>query len=491
MNRRRFLAGAAGGAAGLTILPAGRLAFGYQANERLNLAVVGVAGYAAATAFMPAIHRYENVGIAALCDVDQRKVAPALERWRTFAAEWPRSSNEEERRAADVYRRLAENNPPLFEDFRRMLGEMADRIDAVVVATPDHTHTIISAAAIRAGKPAMAEKPLSISAHEARALRTLTAEHKVATTVNTQGASSPGFRRGLELLREGVIGPVGEVHVFFSRGGQNFQSPPEGVQEVPKELNWDMWLAQLAWREYHPGWINRIAWRESSLGQLGNFFPHTGNLAFMGLELKTLWDRPADESASRPIHVRAECSEVNRLSYPRWERIRWDVPARGELPPVTITWHHGPPPDYAPGSRERLAALLRDHGATEKDVEELLPYAGAILVGRDGLLVTNSHNTSMTLLPKARFEGVERGRPERVPLSPGHPQEWLHACRGGPMPLTNFEYAGAYHEFINLGDLATFFAGDVLEYDPVAFKVPNHAEADRALSYEYRRGWTL
>ncbi|MDY0165111.1 MAG: Gfo/Idh/MocA family oxidoreductase [Thermoguttaceae bacterium] len=495
IGRRRFLARGAGGAASVLILPSSRLAFGSAANERLNLAVVGVAGYVAGTAFMPGIHRFENVGIAALCDVDQRKRAPALELWRRRAANWPASDNEEERRAAALYRRLADDRLPVFEDFRRMLGEMPGEIDAVVVATPDHTHAIISAAALRAGKPVMSEKPLTISSHEARALRRYAIDKKVATSVNTQGASSPGFRRGLEIVREGLLGKVEEVHVFFSRGGQNFQSPPQGQHPVPPELNWDLWLAQVAWREYHPAWINRVGWRDTSIGQLGNFGPHSGNLAFMSLAIKELWDRDPAESARSPIRVEAECSEINRLSYPRWERIRWLVPARGPLPPLSFTWHHGFPPDapheYAPGSRELLTALLRDHGASDLEVERLLTMAGAVLVGSEGLLATNSHNTDVTLLPKEKFEGVDTRQPITIPRSPWHPLEWVNACRGGDMPLTNFEYAGPQHDFLNLGDVATQFAGETLDYDPVAGRIVNHAEADAALSYEYRQGWTL
>ncbi len=491
IDRRRFLARTACGAAGAMILPSSRTAFGYAANERLELAVVGVAGYIAGTAFMPGFHRFDNVGIAALCDVDQRKLAPALELWRRRAVNWPQSDKEEERRAAALYRRLTDNGLPIFEDFRRMLDEVPRAIDAVVVATPDHAHAVVSAAALRAGKPVMCEKPLTISVHEARALGRHAAEQKMATSVNTQGASSPGFRRGLEIVREGLLGQVREVHVFFSRGGQNFQSPPQGEQPVPPELNWNLWLAQVAWRPYHPAWINRIAWRDTSIGQLGNFGPHSGNLAFMSLAIRDLWEREPAESARSPIRVEAECSEVNRLSYPRWERIAWSVPGRGKLPPLRFTWHHGPPPDYAPGSRAMLAALLREHGASDLDVERLLPYAGAVLVGSEGLLVTNSHNTEVTLLPKERFEDVDTRRPAGFPHLPGHPQTWLNACRGGELPSTNFTYAGPFHEFLNLGDVATQFAGDVLEYDPMAGRIANHADADAALRYEYREGWTL
>ncbi|MFN3484241.1 MAG: Gfo/Idh/MocA family oxidoreductase, partial [Planctomycetota bacterium] len=138
LSRRRFLA--RGGAAGLGLfaLPSARAARTFQAHERLNFAVVGVAGYAAATAFVPALHLYENVGVTALCDVDERKIPRVYEIWKERAA------------TAEVYRRLLESRPKFFADFRRMLDEMGDAIDAVVVATPDHSHAVIAAAALRA-----------------------------------------------------------------------------------------------------------------------------------------------------------------------------------------------------------------------------------------------------------------------------------------------------------------------------------------------------
>jgi hypothetical protein len=241
----------------------------------------------------------------------------------------------------------------------------------------------------------------------------------------------------LEIVREKVIGQIKEVHVFFSRGGRNFREPPQGTRDVPPGLNWNLWLAQVRWREYHPDWINRIAWRETSIGELGNFGPHAANLAFMALNVKDLWDPPTGR-ASQPIRILAECSESNQLSYPRWERIRWEIPSRGDLPPATFTWHHGYPPDYAPASREMLAGLLREHGAAEVELKDLLPNAGCLILGSKGLLATTSHNTSVTLLPRKRFEAVEQRRPLTIPPSPGHYREWLDACRGGP--ITNFTF---------------------------------------------------
>jgi hypothetical protein len=490
MHRRQFLSRAGVAGAGLLILPSARTAFGYRANERLNLGVVGMSGYGAYHGFASGIHLLDNVSYAHSCDVDLRKVKRVYELWKQRAAEWSQSEKEHERKAAaDHYLPLAAKHPPLHADFRRMLDEADKEIDAVVVATPDHTHAVIAAAALRAGKPAFSEKPLTISAHEARALHRLAKETKLPTQMNNHGAARPAFRRGVEIIREGVIGEVEQVHIFFSRGGRNIQKPPQGVQEIPKELNWNLWLAQVGWRGYHPDWINRIAWRETSIGELGNFGPHSANMAFMALNVKDLWDVDTDDST---IRIQSECSEVNHLSYPRWERIRWSIPARGSQPPVNFTWYHGYKPDYAPGTRNMLGELLLDHGATREELDALLPDAGFLIVGSKGLLATTSHNTKFVLLPKKKFDHVEQGRPLTMPLSPGHYIEWVNACRGGEaQPISNFEYAAPFAEFLTAGSLSTRFPGKTIEFHPFTGKITNHPRAAEFLEYKYRDGWTI
>ncbi|HOX00987.1 MAG TPA: Gfo/Idh/MocA family oxidoreductase [Candidatus Paceibacterota bacterium] len=486
--RRRFLATVAGGA-GLMILPSARTAFGARANERLRLAVVGMAGYGAWHGFGESLHTLGNVRYAVSCDVDQRKVQRVYELWAKRAEEWAGSNQPEQRKAAaEYYGPLAARKPPLYADFRRMFDEAADQFDAVVVATPDHTHAIIAAAALRAGKPVFAEKPLTISAHEARALHRLARERKLPTQINTGGAASRGFRRGVELIREGLLGDVREVHMFFSRGGRNFQSPPRGRQATPQELNWDCWLAQVRWRDYHPEWINRIAWRDTSIGELGNFGPHTANMAFMALNVKDLWTRG---SRGERIRVTAECSEANQLSYPRWEKIRWEVPARGPLPPVAFTWHHGYPPDYAPGSRQLLEGILRDHGVPETEFADFLPSAGCLIQGREGLLATTSHNTTVLLLPEPKFEHVDLGRLHTLPAVQNQYQEWIDACRGSQTPLARFEHAAPFAEFLAVGSLATRFPGEPIEFEPETGQITNHARAAAFLEYDYRKGYAI
>ncbi|MEX2141103.1 MAG: Gfo/Idh/MocA family oxidoreductase [Pirellulales bacterium] len=485
-TRRSFLGRALGSGAGLLILPSAKTAFGYQANARLNLAVVGVGGYCAATAFLPGVHQL-NLNIVALCDVDEKRLAQPYKLWDERAQSWPSSSNRTEREAADRYRRLVKDKPKFFPDFRRMLDEMDDQIDAVVCATPDHSHAVISAAALRAGKHILCEKPLTITVGEARALRELSAERKLATSMGNQGTQSPQFRRAVELIREGAIGPVEEVHVWFSRGGRDHREPPLGSEPVREGLYWDLWLGPVAWRPYHPRWIARTHWRDTSAGELGNFGPHTANMAFMGLNIADLWKAKASDQSREPIRVEARFSNLNRLSFPRWEVIHWKVPARGKLPPVTITWHHGPTPDLSPGSRELIEGLVRKRGLP---VEALRKDVGALIVGSEGVIATTSHNTEFVMLPDEKFRHVEKKEPQTIRPSRGHYNDWVLACQGGETPLADFGYSATLNEFLMLGTVATQFDAE-LKYDPIAGKIVNHEEADRALSYQYREGWKL
>ena len=242
----------------------------------------------------------------------------------------------------------------------------------------------------------------------------------------------------------------------------------------------------MKWRDYYSGWINRIAWRDTSIGELGNFGPHTANMAFMALNVKDLW-----QTAGARIRIQAECSEANQLSYPRWEKIRWEIPARGDLPPVVFTWHHGWPPEYAPGSREMLADILRKHGAAEEELKDLLPSTGCLIIGSKGLLATTSHNTTVKLLPREKFADIKQDRPLTLPTSPGQYREWIDACRGGPMPMSNFAYAAPFAEFLNIGSLSTRFPGEGIEFDPATGQITNHPRAAGYLSCEYRKGWTI
>jgi hypothetical protein len=466
MNRRSFLQNTALGAAGLVVLRNARSAWGAEASSKLNLAHVGCGGRGRELIYS-AFSKSEN--IVAMCDVNESK---ATEMYRKFP---------------DVAK---------FQDFREMIDKKGKEIDAVVVATPDHTHAVASAYAIRAGKHVYTEKPLTRLVFESRALRELARKHKVATSMGNQGTASGQFRRGVELIRDGTLGEIKEAHVWNCGGGANHPEAPKEEAKIPPYLNWDLWLGPARSRPFNPKWLWWGSWRDFGTNQLGNWGSHSANLAFMALKVHELW--LAEPSASlgpgpakepHPVlRVEAKTSNLNRLSFPKWEQIRYEVPARAEFPPIVITWHNG---RDIPGSREMLekfAGIELDWG--DKGDKKYKHHGGAVIVGAKGTIRATEHNQAIALVPEEAFKDVKKDAPEKLDPSQGHERDWLAACRGGKPAWANFDYASALNEFLQLGNVATQFEGK-LEYDPVAMKIVNNAEADAALRCEYRQGWAL
>jgi hypothetical protein len=364
-----------------------------------------------------------------------------------------------------------------------MLEEMGSGIDAVFVATPDHTHAVASAAAIRAGKHVFCEKPLTRTVHESRALRALARKFQVVTAMGNQGTYSGPFRRAVELIRNGSLGEIRQVYVWNDAGGADRDQPPQGEQPVPEGLNWDLWLGPAAWRPFHPQWMQRNLWREFGTGQLGNWASHTANLAFMALEVFRLWENASSAQEQRTIRVRAEVSRVNRLSFPRWEKVWWEIPPRGNWPAITIAWINGP----APGFKELVGPIVDEAPPNQRG---LWQFAGTLIVGSEGTIHTTGHNMWFRLLPADKYKNVQTDRPESLPQSRGPEQDFFAACRGGSAPWSQFDYAAALNEFLLLGNIATQLE-EPIEYDPLEMKIIQPAGADQLLRSAYREGWTL
>jgi hypothetical protein len=379
-----------------------------------------------------------------------------------------------------------------------MLQEMSKEIDAVVIATPDHTHAVASAAAIKAGKHVFCEKPLTRTVHESRALRELARRHKVATSMGNQGTASGQFRRALELIRDGALGQIKEVHVWNTAGGADRKEPPKGAETAPDHLDWDLWLGPAAFRPYHRDWLQRNLWRDFGTCQLGNWASHSANLAFMALKVDSLWNVNREAAISSGsdgeialeagrLRIEAKSSALNQLSFPRWEIVKWEIPARAEFPPVTFTWYNGP----APGVRDLLEGLIGDGlDWGDKKEKKWMDHAGAVIVGAKGTIHATGHNATFRLLPEDRFSGIDKEKPAKVAPSRGHEMDWFIACRGGQPAWANFDYAAALNEFLMLGNVATQFAGKFL-FDPIAMKIVDNAAADALLRSEYRQGWSL
>ncbi len=430
--RRTFLKGAAAGGVGFIFLRDSRMAFGYSANEKLNIAIIGCGGNGRSN-----LDSVAEENIVALCDIDDRIIADTLKAY-------PKART--------------------FVDFREMLDDMRKEIDAVVVSTPDHTHAPAAAMAMRMGKHVYCEKPLTHSIYEARTLRDLARKHKVATQMGNQGTAASGFREAVEVIRSGAIGQVYEVHVWSNR-----PIWPQGVQRpmdtppIPAELHWDMWLGPAPKRPYHPDYqpFKWRGWIDFGTGALGDMGCHTLNMPFMALNLR------------HPVSVEAEVQEMTKESYPKKSVVRYSFAARGELRSTRLIWYDGslkPPADLLLG---------RD-----------LPGSGILLIGEKGRLFSpDDYGSSYELLPSEDFTDFVKPA-ETLPRSPGHHEEWLRACKGGEPAMSNFDYASALTETILLGNLA-ITTGEPIYWDAEEMRAINCPKADYFVNKPYRKGWSL
>ena len=429
-NRRQFLKRSALAGAGLWAAGACAIAQNRSPNEKLNIGIIGVHSRGAAN--MAAV---ASENIAALCDVNDDFLAEA-------AKKHPQAKT--------------------YVDWRKLLDQKD--IDAVIVSTTEHTHALASVMAMKRGKHVFCEKPLAHSVYEARVMRETSKQTKVATQMGTQIHASDTYRRVVELVQSGAIGPVREAHVWVEQGIEGPRSRPEESQPVPPNLHWDLWLGPAPWRPYHSCYFERrsISWQnwwDFGNGALGDMGSHLIDLPFWALELKY----PTTVEAEGPLPVRAE-------TYPDYLTVRWEHPARGKRPPVKLTWYDGKQRPKSPDG----ADLQKWH-------------MGIMFVGDKGTLLADySH---WVLLPEADFKDFKAPEPWIAP-SLGHHQEWLHACKTGAPTLCNFDYSGALVEHNLLGTVA-FRAGKKLQWDAENLKATNCPEADRLIHPPYREGWTL
>ncbi len=444
MNRRTLLKASLPIGAGVLVLRDSRLAWGTQANDRLNLAIIGVGGMGAAN-----IGNLASQNLVAMCDVHESRAA------KTYA-KYP---------AAKVY-----------ADFRQMLDELEQQIDAVAISTPDHTHAVAAADAMRRGKHVYCEKPLTRTVYEARVLRQMAQRHGVVTQMGNQGSASEGLRRAVELARAATVGPVRRAHLWFG-GGDGPKERPTDRPPVPPDLNWDLWLGPAPYRPYHPSYCpgRWRGWRDFGSGGMGDMGCHTANVLFRALRLQELWDDRPDDSPPKPtvFQVSGRASEVDTEGYPRWMIVDFDFPARDELPPVKLTLYTG---GHHPSEE-----VLRGDAMTKW---------GALLDGARGAIFSDCPwNTRFALLPKAEFQGIQG--PERtLPRVQSHHGEWIEACKGRGETFSSFEIGGPMTELIQLANVAAT-VGEPFPYDPQSGRAPNHSAAQQLLHRDYRDGWSL
>ena len=442
-NRRDFLKATAVAGLGVWVTGVQGQEESKSPNGKLNVAFVGAGGKGGSN-----IGGFKSQTIYALCDVDDNTL----------------------QKAGDAHK-----DAKKYHDFREMLDKEQKNIDVVVVSTPDHTHAVAAAMALKLGKHVYCEKPLTHSIHEARVLRELAAEKKVATSMGNQGTALPGLRKAVEVIQSGAIGPVRECHVWTNRPiWPQGVDRPKAEQTPPEHVKWDLWLGPAPLRPYHEKTYHPFAWRgwwDFGTGALGDMGCHTANMAFMALKL------------GYPTAVEAENAPHNNDSYPTWTTVRYEFPERDGMVPVKVTWYDG-----TKNGKRNLPSQELFFGHLGKD--EKLATSGSLFIGDKGMLFSpDDYGAKYFLWPAKDYQGYQAPA-ETLPRSPGHYQEFLSACKGGPKNLANFDYAGMLTEFILLGNVAVR-AGKKLAWDGPHMKATNCPEADAWIKREYRTGWSL
>ncbi len=445
LSRRDFLQQTA--LAGAAILGAPAFVSCRAPSEKLNVVIIGCGGRGA--------HNMGQIAgagenIVALCDVNANNLGQAAKQ---------------------------AHKARQFRDFRKLYDQMKDsEFDAVVVSTTEHTHAFATLPALQRKKHVYCEKPLTHNLKEARIIREAAAKVNVATQLGTQNHANDNYRRVVELVQSGAIGPVHEVHVWVSRawGWQTeedakkygdriwtFDRPKES-EPVPPDLDWDLWLGPAPYRPYNSVYVPGYKWYrwwDFGNGTMSDLGAHYMDLPFWALKL----DAPkAVEASGPPPHPEiAPASFSVAFHY---------GPRSGGLPPVKVTWYQGAA-QPAP-LREGKIPLWKD---------------GFLFIGSRGMLLANY--TRNMLLPEKEFADFKR--PEQsIPKSLGHHKEWIHACKTGAPTLCPFSYSGLLTEANHLGSVA-YRSGRRIEWDPKTMRLPNAPEAEQFLGRVYRKGWTL
>jgi len=444
MQRRTFLKAAAGVGA-FMVVPSRVLGREGQRppSERLNLATFGLGWPGCKDTDALA----DDNNVVALCDVDATRDPE-------FRKKYP--------------------NAKSYQDYRRLWDELGKTLDAVIVATPDHTHAVLAMEAIRRGKHVYCEKPLAHSIGEVRALMRAAHEHKVVTQLGNQGHSSNETRMFCEWIADGAIGNVHTIHA----GSKSVNTGIDRIAEaragapVPSNLDWELWLGPAQFRPYSPAYVPYIwrGWVPFGNGTLGDWACHVLGPSFRGLDLGAP-STIAAEVKDYPQEVRGEV-------FPRGDIVTFEFPAKGARGPITLKWYSGSEPIPRP---------------PELEPERQPVETGAFVYGDKGTIMYGSHGAGgLRLIPEASMKAYKRPAPTlpRVPRG-GHEQDWARAIREGGSSCSDFSVGGPLTEIALLGVIALRFAGTKLAWDAAAARFTNCDAANAFVNPPYRKGWSL
>ena len=493
-SRRGFLVGGASVAASFIGMILPRHVLGgvgdVPPSEKINVACIGVG--AQGLRVMMNFLQQPDVQITSVCDVNQEsnnysewgpnELRRKIRRLVGKGYKAPNSDGEQATAGREPARRIVEafyakrkragnyRGCTAYADFRELLEKEKD-LDAVIVGTPDHWHTLISVAAMKKGKHVYCQKPLTHSVYEARRIAQVAGETRVATQVAVGNQASEATRLLTEWIGAGAIGPVRQVFNWSTRPfwpqGMN---RPEETEAVPPSLDWDMWLGPAPFRPYHSAYLPFVwrGWYDFGSGALGDMGCYSFDTIFRVLKL------------GPPAAVESSSTEMFEETYAVASNIHFDFPARGEMPPVRITWFDG-------GLRPPRPAEM-DEGPEMSAGNE-----GLMFVGDDGKILCGFNGRNPRLIPKSRMKAYKQP-PPKLPRSIGHDREWIEACKGNGRPGANFEFSGPVTEALLLGSVA-LQAGERLHWDSEKLAVSSVTStvtsANRYIRRKYRGEWSL
>jgi len=439
-TRREFIGTTAATAAGITILPNQVVAgLGHKApSDKLNIAAIGVGGKGHAN-----LKNMNSENIVALCDIDWNYAAKTFE-------EYP---------AAKKYM-----------DYRIMLQQMDKDIDAVLIATPDHTHAVCALAAMQHGKHVYVQKPLTHTVYESRILLEASRKYKVVTQMGNEGHSGDTVAEVCELIWSGAIGEISSVDAFTDRPiwPQGLTRPAQGMW-VPERINWDLFIGPAPMRPYHSAYHpwNWRGWWDFGTGALGDMACHVLDVVFASLKL------------GHPSTVEASSSTFNNESAPNSSLIRYTFPEREKIgkqnmPEVKVTWYDG---GLLPARPEGMPDGL-ELGQGKN---------GIVFHGSKGKLVCGNYGANYKLLPQEKYTNLVKPPKIVRRVDVKHEMDWVRACKESPenriLPASNFEYACPLNEMVVMGNLAVRMQGlrKTLKWDGENMVFTNLSDDDKVV----------
>ena len=430
-------------------------------RAKLRCVVIGVANQG-----ISSISAAVTEDLVAMVDVDDRHIASTMG--------WIKEHSPETK--TEVIK--------TFADYRKMFDQIGKDIDAVFVATPDHHHFPATMMAMAAGKPVYVEKPMGHSIDEVRRMAQYAKDHKIVTQMGNQGHSGEGLRRLCEYIWAGAIGNVTETYSWAptGRGGAGTRLP---TKPVPAGLHWDEWIGPCQFRDYHDE-LHPLLWRswwEFGDGSVGDWGCHNLDGPFMALKLGS----PESGEA-------LELSGGSEERFPTMGAIRWNFPARGNLPPVKVHWYDGYRGPVDADTPDEEKAKLQNRPPVVAELEKKfgrdLKNGGMVFIGDKGIMVAGNYGGGPRIVPEAQHQATPRPDKTLPRVKGTHQDDFFRAIREGTPACADFDYSAKLTEMVLLGCLAERAgAGQKVEWDAAAMQCKNRPELAPLVKREYRKGW--